>query len=208
MAQHENQSTVCRAPGHRRGKTGHYGDKSMKPQAASPAWRLVEVWGDTADTRHLAWAIAIGASVSIAAYFAASRVLTAVVATPELARAYAMLAGLGGCLLSGVLCAMLFVPKREVTEDAAADPAWREEVLDKLAAENGGLGSIADLPQAAVRELEALQLIELFAARERAPTVRVAQARAQSWDAEDAEATGASAAGNARTAVSPMSASS
>lgn len=140
----------------------------MKPQADASAWDLVEVWGDTADTRHLAWAIAIGAIVSIAAYLAASRVLASLVASAELARAYAMLAGLGGCLLSGVLCALLFAPKRQVTEDAAADPAWREEVLDKLAAENGGLGSIADLPEAAVRELEALQLLELFAARERA----------------------------------------
>lgn len=140
----------------------------MKPQADASAWDLVEVWGDTADTRHLAWAIVIGASVSITAYFAANRLLTAFVATAELARAYAMLAGLAGCLLSGVLCALLFAPKRVVTEDAAADPAWREEVLDKLEAEHGGLGSIADLPEAAVRELEALQLLELFAARERA----------------------------------------
>lgn len=139
----------------------------MKSNEARPASRLVEVWGDTADTGHLAWSILIGASVSIVGFLAASRILTGLVATPELARAYAMLAGLAGCLLAGVICAVLFPPKREVTEDAAGDPGWREEVLDKLAAESGGLGTVADLPAAAVREMQELQLFELFASRER-----------------------------------------
>ncbi|WP_454739348.1 hypothetical protein [Cupriavidus necator] len=139
----------------------------MKANEAQSAWRLVEVWGDTADTGHLAWSILIGASVSIVGFLVASRILTGLVATPELARAYAMLAGLAGCLLAGVICAVLFRPKREVTEGDAGDPSWREEVLDKLAAESGGLGTVADLPAAAVREMQELQLFELFAARER-----------------------------------------
>lgn len=138
----------------------------MKSNEARSASRLVEVWGDTADTGHLAWSILIGGSVSIVSFLVASRLLAGLVATPELARAYAMLAGLAGCLLAGVICAILFRPKREVTEGDAGDPRWREEVLDKLAAESGGLGSVADLPAAAVREMQELQLFELFASRE------------------------------------------
>ncbi|NUA26954.1 hypothetical protein [Cupriavidus basilensis] len=139
----------------------------MNTQQAPSARRLVEVWGDTADTRHLACSIAIGAVVSLTGFLLASRVLNGLVKTPELARAYAMLAGLAGCLLAGVICACLFRPKREVIEGESGDPAWREEVLDKLAEEAGGLGVIADLPASVVQELKALQLFELFAARER-----------------------------------------
>uniref|UniRef100_UPI003F8688C7 hypothetical protein n=1 Tax=Cupriavidus ulmosensis TaxID=3065913 RepID=UPI003F8688C7 len=139
----------------------------MKTPQAPSARRLVEVWGDTADTRHLAWSIAIGAVVSLTGFLIASRVLSGLVKTPELARAYAMLAGLAGCLLAGVICACLFRPKREVIEGESADPTWREEVLDKLAEEAGGLGAIADLPPSVVQELKELQLYALFAARER-----------------------------------------
>lgn len=76
-----------------------------------------------------------------------------------------MLAGLGGCVLAGVICARLFPPKREVVEHSAShDPAWRAEVLAELAAQPGGLGTLADLPPAVVKELKELDLYELFAA--------------------------------------------
>lgn len=136
----------------------------MNADSATPArWRLVEIWGDTADLGHLAWSIAIGVAVSLTGYLVASRVLASVVSTPELARAYAMLAGLGGCVVSGVICAKLFTPKREVVEGTAADPRWREEVLAELAAEHGDLGSVDDLPAVVVREMKELEIYELFA---------------------------------------------
>jgi hypothetical protein len=133
---------------------GHIGERP---------WRLVEIWGDTADLGHLAWSIAIGLVVSLAGFLLANRVLASTVATPELARAYAMLAGLGGCVVSGVICAFLFTPKREVVEGAAADPRWREEVLAELAGEHGTLGSVDDLPPSVVREMKELEIYELFA---------------------------------------------
>ena len=90
----------------------------------------------------------------------------AIVESPEMARAYAMLVGLAGCLISGVVCARLFPPKREVVEDTA-DPFWREEVLAQLVAETGTLGSMSDLPPATVQELKELGLYELFASHDR-----------------------------------------
>jgi len=139
----------------------------MKTDSAGRArWRLVEIWGDTADLGHLAWSIAIGLVVSLAGFLVANRVLASTVGTPELARAYAMLAGLGGCVVSGLICARLFEPKREVVEGAAADPRWREEVLAELAAEHGGLGSMDELPPVVVREMKELEIHELFASYE------------------------------------------
>lgn len=126
-------------------------------------WRLVEVWGDTADQSHLAWSIGIGIVVSLAGFLIANSVLKSNVASAELARAYAMLAGLAGCVAAGVICAFLFAPKREVVEGAGADPFWREEVLSKLAEQYGDLGSVADLPPAVVKEMKELEIYDLFA---------------------------------------------
>lgn len=134
----------------------------MKNEKRLPNWQLVEVWGDTADVKHLAWAIVLGIGISLPAYFLAGRALTAFVSSPELARAYGMLAGLGGCVLAGVLCALLFKPKRVVVEGEAADPMWRQEVLAKLAEQTGDLGSVADLPPAVVQEMKELQIYDLF----------------------------------------------
>lgn len=80
---------------------------------------LAEVWGDTVDLGDLAKAIAIGAVVSLAAYLIAGRVFPAFVAAPDVARSYAMLVGLIGCVAGGAICARIFRPKRIVTEQAA-----------------------------------------------------------------------------------------
>lgn len=135
----------------------------MTNDKASPhPWRLVEVWGDTVDRRHLGWAIVIGIAISLSAFLVANRVLAATVSRPELARAYAMLVGLVGCVLAGVVCGLVFKPKRVVVEGAAVDPHWRQEVLDQLAETHGGLGRVVDLPESAVREMKALEIYELF----------------------------------------------
>ena len=127
-------------------------------------WRLAEVWGDTVDLRHLAWAIAIGTGISVLGFYLASRWLATVVESRQLAHAYAMLAGLAGCVIAGVICARAFPPKREVTElDTSNDPEWRRGVLEELARQPGGLGTVQDLPPAVVQELKELKLYELFA---------------------------------------------
>jgi hypothetical protein len=124
---------------------------------------LAEVWGDTVDLRHLGGSIGIGLVVSLASFLLASRLLADRVDNVALARAYAMLAGLAGCVLSGVICGALFPPKRVVVEDGTADPSWRQQVLNELAAQSGGLGGMAELPPSVVSEMKALHVYELFA---------------------------------------------
>lgn len=131
-----------------------------------PQGNLAEVWGDTVDLGHLGKAVLIGAAVSLACFFVANLLLAAAVSTPDLARAYAMLAGLGGCLVGGAICARLFPPKREVVEHST-ESFWQEEVLDQLASEHGTLGSVSDLPAATVREMKELELYDLFASHDR-----------------------------------------
>jgi hypothetical protein len=122
---------------------------------------LVEVWGDTVDIRHLAWSVALGIGISLGAFFSANYFLALYVHDAAMTRAYAMLVGLAGCLIAGAVCAKLFKPKRVVV-DQSSDTARREEVLDQLAAEAGGLGFVADLPLAATTEMKELGLYDVF----------------------------------------------
>lgn len=124
--------------------------------------QLAEVWGDVVDVRHLLWAIIIGCAISLPAFLAASWLFTQFVPTPDLARTYALLVGLAGCLIAGAICAKLFPPKRVLKEEMS-DVAAREEALAELAAETGDLGNIKDLPPAAVQELRDLGIYDLFA---------------------------------------------
>jgi hypothetical protein len=150
MEQYRGQTATVAMP--HPASTAHTGDTSA---------RYAEVWGDTVDLRHLAWSVVLGIGISTAAFFLGTRVLSSFVADAALVRAYAMLVGLAGCLIAGVICACLFKPKRQVVEHAS-DETERMRVLQQLAAESGGLGSTDDLSPSAKAEMEELGLLELF----------------------------------------------
>ncbi|SAK97960.1 hypothetical protein [Caballeronia ptereochthonis] len=149
----------------------HERGRALSQSAETTDYRLVEIWGDTVDTRHLAWSVVLGIAISYGAFAIANRVLAAHVPDAAMARAYAMLVGLAGCLVAGAVCAKLFKPKREVIEEAHG-AAGREAVLAQLASEAGGLGRVADLPPAVVAEMKELGLYELFAEYENREGVR------------------------------------
>jgi len=129
--------------------------------AGGGAKPYAEVWGDTVALKDLGKAVIIGAVIALACYLIAGRVLAQFVSTPQIARTYAMLVGLLGCIAAGAVCARLFAPKRDLNEQAH-DDAWREETLEQLASEAGGLGRVADLPPSVQAELKELGLYESF----------------------------------------------
>ncbi len=139
------------------------------PSAASPPGggtkAYAEVWGDTVVLKDLGKAIVIGALIAFAFYFVAGRILENFVPTAQIARTYAMLVGLIGCITAGAVCARLFAPKRDLSEQAH-DDAWREETLDQLAIESGGLGRVSDLPETVKADLKEVGLYDSFARRE------------------------------------------
>jgi hypothetical protein len=81
---------------------------------------LAEVWGDIVSLRHLTIAVILGGTTSLVAYLAAVRLLALVVPDPAIAKAWAMMVGLAGCLAGGALCARLLPPKR-ILVDGGAD---------------------------------------------------------------------------------------
>jgi len=135
---------------------------------------LVEVWGDTVDSRHLAWSVVLGVGISLGAFLIANRIFALFVHDAAMSRAYSMLVGLLACIVAGAVCARLFKPKRRVVEETA-DGARLQSVLDELAAEPGGLGTVADLPPAVVAEMKELGLYDLFADAERRASLAASQ---------------------------------
>lgn len=111
--------------------------------------RLAEVWGDVVDLRHLAAAVAVGAIVSLGCYAVATRVFAALVGPTDVARSYAMLVGLLGCVAGGAISGRLFPPKRVMTEFARtpASPSASERP-----------GAVTDLPVEVAEEMRALGL--------------------------------------------------
>ncbi|MCB8881106.1 hypothetical protein ACELLULO517_12740 [Acidisoma cellulosilytica] len=130
-------------------------------QAARPGTDPIyaELWGDVVDLRHLAGAMVIGAVISLAIYILAGFVFASFVAKPSVAHAYAMLAGLVGCVVGGTVCAWRFKPKRQMVEED--DIAWRQEAIALLEAESGPLGLSAHLTPAVEREMRALGLLDV-----------------------------------------------
>jgi hypothetical protein len=150
----------------------------MQQRLSPKRQNLYEVWGDTIDGRDLAMSIGIGAVVSLGAYFAAQQVLHHLVESAQMARAYAMLIGILGCLAGGAISARLFAPKRDVQENVA-DQSFREQVVADLLKEYGSLGRLEDLSAEVIAELRELELYELFReAQAREENVSVAQAPA------------------------------
>lgn len=146
-------------------------DGANVPRRATPsdprrpgASDYTQVWGDVVALRDLRLAIPIGAAISLSAYLGASAIFTWLVEDPAMARAYGMLVGIVGCILSGAVCAVLFKPKR-VVHERIANTAWHQQVIDQLAAERGGVGRMSDLSPATVSELKELGLYDLFAER-------------------------------------------
>lgn len=95
--------------------------------------RYADVWGDTVELRHLFWAMVIGVCLGLVGYLPGLRVFTVLPGVkPELAKAYALLTGVVGCLMGAVVSARLFRPKRVVEEDPARWRTERERVVAEL----------------------------------------------------------------------------
>ncbi len=128
--------------------------------------RLLEIWGDTVDARHTTGAIAIGVGVSVPLYLGSEALFSRMVEDPTVAGTYALLVGLAACLLAGFVGAVLFPPKRVVTEHEATEES-RRAALDAVEADYGPLGDPTELSEPVQKELRALGLFDDLLAQHR-----------------------------------------
>lgn len=125
---------------------------------------LLEIWGDTVDSRNLWGAIALGAGVAAPSYLFAAWVFPRFVENADVARTYALLVGLVGCIAAAVVAAFLFKPQRVVTESEGTAES-RAAAMDTIESEIGPLGDPAELPERVQAELRTLGLYDDLAAR-------------------------------------------
>ena len=128
--------------------------------------RLVEVWGDTVDERHVKMAVALSVLLAVPSFLGARALFTATMANQDLARTYAMLAGLAACLLAALVSAKFFKPKRIVTE-RQLDPEEQIAAAMDLGQLPLGLGTLSSLSEAEQAEMRRLGLYDVFAEAER-----------------------------------------
>ncbi len=123
---------------------------------------LVEVWGDTVNFRSMLFAIVIGSVVSTGTFLLAKLYMSSLSGDATLLNGYAMLIGLGGCLLSGFICSILFKPARTVIASSEDNSENVKEFIVELIKDDPNYISVNDLPSEVKEELELLQLMSVF----------------------------------------------
>lgn len=120
---------------------------------------LLEVWGDTVDSRHLLGSIALGVGIAVPVYLLAEWGFGELTGGTAVGRSYALVTGLAACLIAAVIAANLFKPKRVVLLGEQAEGS-REAAMDAIEAELGPLGDPDELPASALREVKELGLYD------------------------------------------------
>lgn len=125
--------------------------------------KYTEVWGDTVVLKELVYACIIGIILTMSMFLLGKYLFHKIPSIEKsLASGYALLIGVMGCILSGVISAKLFKPKRNVEEKFELENI--EALLEKagltLSEEGEYLGN-AD--EEIIRELENLELYPLLA---------------------------------------------
>ena len=123
---------------------------------------LVEVWGDTVNFKSMLFAIVIGSVVSTGTFLLAKFFLSSSSGDTTLLNGYAMLIGLGGCLLSGFICSIMFKPARTVISGQEDNSDNVKAFIVDLIKDDPNYTSVNDLPSEVKEELNLLQLMTVF----------------------------------------------
>ncbi|MDN5299129.1 MAG: hypothetical protein PWP51_1682 [Clostridiales bacterium] len=120
--------------------------------------RLAEVWGDTVVLKELFMASVLGIVLTMAGYILGRSYFGSIEGLDVgLQKGYSLMVGILGCVVSAVISAKLFKPKRIVDEQFENDSI--EEIVKfagmSMAEE---IEAIKDVDPEIVAELEALQL--------------------------------------------------
>ncbi|WP_312561652.1 hypothetical protein [Anaerospora sp.] len=124
-----------------------------------------DVWGDTVDLKHLAIAMGIGIIISLSFYILGLNYLQVNFSklAANLMTAYALLIGIAGCLLSAIISAKLFKPKRKLNEEEFSE-ADRLAVLEELKIDiDKEAEELQSVGPKVIQEMKDLQIYDLFA---------------------------------------------
>lgn len=121
-----------------------------------------EVWGDTVNLKELFWASVLGIIFTLAFYMVGSNIFGNIEdLEPQLAKGYSLIVGVTGCIISAVISAKKFKPKRIIEERSSAI-GW-EDVLKNadMSTEEEGK-ALGDVDPQIIKELEELEMWSLL----------------------------------------------
>lgn len=124
---------------------------------------LTEVWGDTVNLKELLLASVLGIVLTLAAFLIGRSFFLQVDGLdPGLAKGYSLLVGIAGCLVSAVISANLFKPKRVVEEK------FENENIEDIIRAAGmtveeEIEALATVDPEIIAEMEDLELYALLA---------------------------------------------
>lgn len=122
-----------------------------------------EVWGDTVIIPELLWSAIICIVATMVCYFIGNRIFLGREGMEiGLAKGYSLLIGILGCVLSAIVCAALFKPKRRVEERLE-----QEDIVHVLEAAGMTVEeeaeALATVDPQIIKEMEDLELYSLLA---------------------------------------------
>ncbi len=124
---------------------------------------LTEVWGDTVSLRELLVAVLLGIVFTMGFYLIARHFFLQIDSIEDnLARGYALFVGIAGCLISSVISAKLFKPKRIISELNKSSDI--EEVLAHAGMSvEDEIDALMKLDPEIIKEMEKFSLYPLLA---------------------------------------------
>lgn len=135
----------------------------MNTERVGASKQYTEVWGDTVVLKELVYASLIGVVLTMSAFLIGQKIFSGIESIEEgLANGYSLLVGVAGCILSGVISAKLFRPKRRVEERFEAEDI--EEIIRAAGMTvEEEVEALANLDPEIIKELEDLELYALLA---------------------------------------------
>lgn len=124
---------------------------------------LTEVWGDTVNLKELLCSVLMGIVFTLGFYLIARHFFLQIDSLEaSLARGYALFVGIGGCLISSVISAKLFRPKRIISELNKSSDI--EEVLAHAGMSvEDEIEALIHLDPEIIKEMETFSLYPLLA---------------------------------------------
>jgi hypothetical protein len=124
---------------------------------------LTEVWGDTVNLKELLFSVLLGIVFTMGFYLVARHFFLQIDSIEaSLARGYALFVGIAGCLISSVISAKLFEPKRVISE-----MSLQHDIEDVLAhagmSVEDEIDALVKLDPEIIKEMETFSLYSLLA---------------------------------------------
>ncbi|TCP27838.1 hypothetical protein EV207_11765 [Scopulibacillus darangshiensis] len=124
----------------------------------------VEILGDTVSPAHALFSILISTALGLGGFLAGKRIFPAI-AEQKMVDSYSLLLGIVGCVVALILCALLFRPKRILTESQINDMD-SEGLLKSLQVDLNEEYEVIKRDPMIRKEMEDLKIKDIFIPKE------------------------------------------